>query len=141
MINRNTISECRVYDEKYRCWDTEPLMVYPNQPIVKQGRVIQWWTGVIDKNKKKIYEGDIVKTTDKGMGILFGAAKYTRGVITWLREGFCVCQPYVGGNELSNYVQCHCCPADLEIIGNIFDNPELLEDDPIVKQLREIRKN
>lgn len=128
MINRNTIRECRIYDEKYRCWDNSPLIIYPNEPIVKQGRTIQWYTGVIDKNGKKIYEGDVVKTTDNSIDILFGAPTYTRGVITWLRESFCLCQNYVGGNELSNYVNGHSYPANLEIIGNIFDNPELLED-------------
>ena len=141
MINRKTISECRIYDEKYRCWDNTPLMIYPNQQIVKQDRIIQWYTGVIDKNGKKIYEGDVVKTIDSGMGVLLDAPKYTRGVITWLRESFCLCQSYVGGTELSNYVFCDCCGCGLIVIGNIFDNPELLEDDTVVKQLRDSRKD
>lgn len=142
MINRNTITKCRIYDEKYRTWVNEPLTIYPGEPIVKQGHVIQWFTGVVDKNKREIYEGDIVKTVDGGISSLsINYVTYTRGVITWLREAFCVCQSYVGGNELSNYVRCYCCPADLEIIGNIFDNPELLEDDPEMKQMSEEGKN
>ena len=137
LINRQGPSKFRLYDEKYRCWSNEPIMAYPGSPLVKQGHVIQWWTGLIDINHKEIYEGDIVKTIDSGMGILFGEPKYTRGEITWLREAFCICQSYVGGNELSNYIQCECCAAPLEIIGNRFDNPELLEDCPLAKEMRE----
>jgi len=130
ITNRRTITKCRVYDEKYRRWDTEPLMIYPGQTILKQGRVIQWWSGVVDIRKKEIYEGDIVKTVERGYGLLFGEPAYTKGIVKWLREAFCVCQANVGGNEISHYVHCDCCPSDLEIIGNIFDNPELLEGFP-----------
>jgi len=139
MINRKTISKCRVYDEKYRTWIKEPLMIYPGEPIVKQGHTIQWWTGLKAKGGIELYEGDIVKTLDKGTvsSISIHYMVYTRGIITWLREAFCVCQPYVGGNELSNYAHCDCCNCDLEIIGNVFDNPELLEECPIAKQMRE----
>jgi uncharacterized phage protein (TIGR01671 family) len=140
MINRKTISKCRVYDEKYRTWIKEPLMIYPDEPIVKQGHTIQWWTGVKAKGDIDLYEGDIVRTqSEPTMSSIFGSCIYTRGVVTWLREGFCICQSYVGGDELSNYVNCGSC--DLEIIGNIFDNPELLEDCAIAKKMREEGSN
>lgn len=89
--------------------------------------VIQQYTSLKDKNDKKIYEGDIVRTVKDSMAMVFGACQYTRGEVTWLREAFCICQSHVGGNEISNYVQCDCCAAPLEIIGNIFENPELLK--------------
>lgn len=143
MINRKTISKCRIYDEKYRAWVKEPLMIYPTEPIVKQGHTIQWWTGVKAKGDIDLYEGDIVRTQCEPptMSSVFGTCIYTRGVITWLREAFCICQPHVGGNELSNYVHCDCCPCDLEIIGNVFDNPELLEDCAIAKKMRDEGRN
>jgi uncharacterized phage protein (TIGR01671 family) len=90
---------------------------------------IQYSTGLKDKNDKDIYEGDIVKTDPKHITVLLsavGCPEYTAGVVEWLREAFCVCQRYVGGNEISNYVACDCCPSGLEVIGNIFENPELI---------------
>jgi uncharacterized phage protein (TIGR01671 family) len=112
-------------------------MIYPGEPIVKQGHTIQWWTGVKAKGDIDLYEGDIVRTqSEPTMSSIFGSCIYTRGVVTWLREGFCICQSYVGGDELNNYVDC-----DLEIIGNIFDNPELLEDCAIAKKMREEGSN
>ena len=132
---------------KYRVWDTvlnkfetEYVVIKPNGevfvlgmtdntciPAHKDRFVVQQFTGVKDKSLKEIYEGDIVKTTDNGISIIFGGAKYTRGVVTWLREGFCICQKYLGGDEMSNYVSCHCCGCDLVVIGNIFETPDLLE--------------
>ena len=141
LIKRQGPSKFRLYDEKYRCWSNEPIMAYPGSPLVKQGHVIQWWTGLVDIRNKEIYEGDIVKTVKCDATTIFDSCEYTCGQITWLREAFCICQPHVGGNEISNYVSCDCCPAPLEVIGNIFDNPELLEDCSVAKEMREKNTN
>jgi len=51
----------RVWDEKYNCWDKSSLLIYPNEEIKKQGRIIQWFTGLKDIYSKEIYEGDIIE--------------------------------------------------------------------------------
>ncbi len=87
---------------------------------------IQQFTGLYDVNKKPIYEGDIVKTLTVGMYAILGdGSPYTNGEVKWLREGWCVCQKVIGSHDLSDFAFCYCCPAELEIIGNIFENPEL----------------
>jgi hypothetical protein len=40
-------------------------------------------------------------------------------------------------NQVCDQVRNQCCTSPLEVIGNIFDNPELLEECPVAKQMRE----
>ena len=87
---------------------------------------VQQYTGMKDKNGKEIYEGDVVKTVDGISKLDIEFAEYTHGEVKWLREGVEVCQEHVGATRLSVFSKCDCCPADLEIIGNIYETPELL---------------
>jgi len=51
----------RVWDEKFRCWDKDAIILYPGEELVKQGRIIQQFTGIEDKNGREIYDGDVIK--------------------------------------------------------------------------------
>lgn len=71
------------------------------------------YTGLTDKNRKKIFEGDIIKDIDCGIM----KCMYLHGSFVWLsiNKFFWI--------ELARYI-----PSE-EFIGNIFDNPELLVED------------
>lgn len=71
------------------------------------------FTGLKDKNGKEIYEGDIVEATYFGKAII-GSINYWLGCFIIENSG-------VSDNQI--FVFDH-----LEVIGNIYENPELLED-------------
>lgn len=104
-------------DIKFRAWENlEKQMLYFDFEDLLRGEVplhpascdfyLMAFTGLLDKNGKEVYEGDIVRTKH---GL-------TRKI--FMRLG---CW-YVDGCEELGY-----CNDQVEIIGNIYENPELLQ--------------
>src|SRR5690606_22780185 len=81
--------------------------------------IIQQYTGLKDKNDKEIYEGDILlgrfildEVEDHIFLSLTEDEKETQSIVFVVDDIF---YPYT--NQI---------PEDLEVIGNIYENPELL---------------
>ena len=87
------------------------------------------YTGLKDRNGKEIYEGDIVRFTRKNVfnakGLIIGVIEYHPDRLAYIVSNCIVRQPD-GEKEKWDYT--FLSEDGLEVIGNIYDNPELLED-------------
>lgn len=103
---------------KFRARDTEGKWIY-SKPMPDMGfwKWVQYddttisneWTGLLDCNGREIYEGDIVKS--------YG---FYNTEVKWHETNQSLVG-YTGGFHLVAN------PDKLEVIGNIYENPELLK--------------
>lgn len=94
--------------------DTESLFITDRIHVMQS-------TGLFDKNGVEVFDGDIVNAydTDRNEGQIYKTVNLT-GVVTYRENAFCLKQ----GNVL-NDLWVH--SEEFEVIGNIYENPELLE--------------
>nr|DAM56601.1 MAG TPA: YopX protein [Caudoviricetes sp.] len=87
------------------------------------------YTGLTDKNGKKIFEGDIVGLEYGDKILSRGDMQFDYGVFGVEWTGFKKNKGMVGGfGQLHNLRRFDDGLADrIKVIGNIYDNPELLE--------------
>ena len=96
-----------------------------NKYAVKSETVGQF-TGLTDKNGKKIFEGDIVRVLGNQQVDDWKNVDYV-ALIAFLDGGFCAIDGTVEEHGFRRYALAR-MDFSLEIIGNQFDNPELLEN-------------
>ena len=106
---------------------------YENKIWKLDDNEITWsqYTGIKDKNGKEIYEGDIIKSVSELIKIATGkrTGKFATkiAVVKWVeyRAGFRYIDSKTKSESLA-FDKSHIAKF-FEVIGNIYENPELLE--------------
>ena len=83
-------------------------------PIEKSELILMQSTGLVDKNGKEIFEGDILGTKD---GLLNGVIEYRSDLGLWTNNLI----------RYNNFERLCNVATSREIIGNVYENRELLE--------------
>lgn len=112
---------------RFRAWDKKhnKMLDWEHYPLFSdQFRLIlddpdydiMQYTGLKDKNGKEIYEGDVFKDSDDEMVIV----EYKIDV-----AGF---DPFCDSFENCGHCGSGKCSENIEVLGNIYENPELLKE-------------
>lgn len=116
------------------------IVVYPNEYHEIYTSTLCQFTGLCDKNGKKIWENDILMCHGNSEDLVkvafgeFGVRNIETGtivdkVVGWHYEiiptdAISRCEPFCWSMPLTeDYIE----RCEMEVVGNIFDNPELLK--------------
>lgn len=117
---------------KFRAWCPKQLEMYDpftleeainfSGPVLnRKDDVIMQFTGLYDKHGKEIYEGDILKTVfNTGLGLL-----EKKGEMKWIQTS---ARFVIDSLVDSSWNFTENLAEQPEIIGNIYENPELLSN-------------
>ena len=97
----------------------EVFVIYPS--------TIGQYTGLTDKNGKKIFEGDVVNILGNQDVEDWKNVNYN-ALIAFIDGGFCAIDGTIEEHGFRRYALAR-MDFELEVIGNIHDNPELLGGD------------
>lgn len=108
----------KLYNEQFKSLPAEMTNTNGIRGIEIDHKTIGQYTGLNDKNGNKIFEGDIVDFPDRSDSESYGVVEYDTNETEF---GIVYDSIYEGlGRQYHS--------RDIEVIGNIFDNPELLEE-------------
>lgn len=121
--NREWVFGCLLQDKDLnKCW-IEFFDYYSSETGLERDCIqcevlpetIGQYTGLIDKNGKKIFEGDIIENHD------FNAEDGEYGVVEYSDGAF-----EINGNGISSTFHENYWGQECKVVGNIYDDPELL---------------
>lgn len=106
---------------------TNDELYYTHEKVTPE--TVGQYTGLTDKNGKKIFEGDIVRADDYIFSIKYGKCGGTPNADNYGYMGFYL-EAVSEGTKLCAHYGLRddiCYFEDISVIGNIHDNPELLK--------------
>ena len=96
---------------KFRAWSKEKKVMIEDIHVPKaqkdMGHIVMQFTGLKDKNGKEIYEGDIIEDD-----------WHLKKEYRFMEVKFPL-----------DFIHINECKSHMEVIGNIYENPELLKGD------------
>ena len=132
MIANGNWSEGNLLVTRQGCCITPDATVLGSYGAVDPETVGQY-TGLTDKNGTKIFEGDIIDFSDCSDGDGYGVVRYDAEETEF---------EFVYDNFFCRGLGRCCWSKNVEVVGNIYDNPELLGDEkmPELQTLPVLRK-
>ena len=99
----------RVWDTEEKKWRNEMILCDSNGELhIQDHMVIMQFTGLLDREGKEIWEGDVVRSPMGG-----------KWEIKWRYGGYIPCNGSVWGDTA--------WWQDCEVLGNIYEHPHLLD--------------
>lgn len=119
---------------KYRAWEHDrKIICYGYETYISDAEQNKYplmqFTGLLDKNGKEIFEGDIIqfryndKCEELGYETVNAVVEFERGMFVCKEIGF----DYEGKKELPMSLYEFMQGEEITIVGNIFENSELLK--------------
>ena len=122
-------SSCHIFEEKDLTEDGHHIRQDSDRPTWVDPNTIGQYTGLKDKNGKEIYEGDLVKSSFSNK--VFGMIAWNTNGYFYIMESLYINEDYEEqdrrplGEMLKLSIENK--PCNFTVIGNIHDNPELIE--------------